>query len=292
MQQSVSLVLSSGGARGIAHIGVIEELERQGFEIKSIAGSSIGALVGGIYASGNLKVYRDWMCNLDKKAVFNLVDFTLSTNGLVKGNKVIKELKKIVPDLNIEDLPISYTAVATDIKHKKEVVFEEGSLYEAIRASISVPTVFKPYMFDGKVLIDGGVLNPIPINRVKRSNNDLLIAVDVNSPILSEKQVADKKLSTEEEVELNYFSFLMKKGFQFLPKLPAKQLNYYSLLSQTASLMIQQISAMSIEMYQPDILIKIPMNSYGPFHFYKSEEIITAGELATRSALLEFRTKK
>lgn len=292
MQQSVSLVLSSGGARGIAHIGVIEELERQGFEIKSIAGSSIGALVGGIYASGNLKVYRDWMCNLDKKAVFNLVDFTLSTNGLVKGNKVIKELKKIVPDLNIEDLPISYTAVATDIKHKKEVVFEEGSLYEAIRASISVPTVFKPYMFDGKVLIDGGVLNPIPINRIKRSNNDLLIAVDVNSPILSEKQVADKKLSTEEEVELNYFSFLMKKGFQFLPKLPAKQLNYYSLLSQTASLMIQQISAMSIEMYQPDILIKIPMNSYGPFHFYKSEEIITAGELATRSALLEFRTKK
>jgi len=292
MQQSVSLVLSSGGARGIAHIGVIEELERQGFEIKSIVGSSIGALVGGIYASGNLKVYRDWMCNLDKKAVFNLVDFTLSTNGLVKGNKVIKELKKIVPDLNIEDLPISYTAVATDIKHKKEVVFEEGSLYEAIRASISVPTVFKPYMFDGKVLIDGGVLNPIPINRVKRSNNDLLIAVDVNSPILSEKQVADKKLSTEEEVELNYFSFLMKKGFQFLPKLPAKQLNYYSLLSQTASLMIQQISAMSIEMYQPDILIKIPMNSYGPFHFYKSEEIITAGELATRSALLEFRTKK
>lgn len=292
MQQSVSLVLSSGGARGIAHIGVIEELERQGFEIKSIAGSSIGALVGGIYASGNLKVYRDWMCNLDKKAVFNLVDFTLSTNGLVKGNKVIKELKKIVPDLNIEDLPISYTAVATDIKHKKEVVFEEGSLYEAIRASISVPTVFKPYMFDGKVLIDGGVLNPIPINRVKRSNNDLLIAVDVNSPILSEKQVADKKLSTEEEVELNYFSFLMKKGFQFLPKLPAKQLNYYSLLSQTASLMIQQISAMSIEMYQPDILIKIPMNSYGPFHFYKSKEIITAGELATRSALLEFRTKK
>lgn len=292
MQQSVSLVLSSGGARGIAHIGVIEELERQGFEIKSIAGSSIGALVGGIYASGNLKVYRDWMCNLDKKAVFNLVDFTLSTNGLVKGNKVIKELKKIVPDLNIEDLPISYTAVATDIKHKKEVVFEEGSLYEAIRASISIPTVFKPYMFDGKVLIDGGVLNPIPINRVKRSNNDLLIAVDVNSPILSEKQVADKKLSTKEEVELNYFSFLMKKGFQFLPKLPAKQLNYYSLLSQTASLMIQQISAMSIEMYQPDILIKIPMNSYGPFHFYKSEEIITAGELATRSALLEFRTKK
>lgn len=292
MQQSVSLVLSSGGARGIAHIGVIEELERQGFEIKSIVGSSIGALVGGIYASGNLKVYRDWMCNLDKKAVFNLVDFTLSTNGLVKGNKVIKELKKIVPDLNIEDLPISYTAVATDIKHKKEVVFEEGSLYEAIRASISVPTVFKPYMFDGKVLIDGGVLNPIPINRVKRSNNDLLIAVDVNSPILSEKQVADKKLSTEKEVELNYFSFLMKKGFQFLPKLPAKQLNYYSLLSQTASLMIQQISAMSIEMYQPDILIKIPMNSYGPFHFYKSEEIITAGELATRSALLEFRTKK
>jgi len=290
LKPSVSLVLSSGGARGVAHIGVIEEIERQGFEIKSIAGSSIGALVGGIYASGNLKVYRDWMCNLDRKAVFNLMDFTISTNGLVKGNRVIKELKKIVPDVNIEDLPISYTAVATDIKNKKEVVFENGSLYEAIRSSISIPTIFKPCRIEDMLLIDGGILNPIPINRVKRNEGDILIAVDVNSPFFPEKKVLDKRLLAD-DADLNYFTFLMKKGFRFLPKITTGQLNYYSLLSQTASLMIQQISSLSIEMCQPDILIKIPMNSYGPFLFYKSEEIINAGKLATRKAILEFQDK-
>jgi len=288
MERTVSLVLSSGGARGVAHIGVIEELERQGFKINSIAGSSMGALVGGVYASGNLQIFREWICDLDKKAVFNLVDFALSTNGLVKGNKIIRELKKIIPDLNIEDLPLNFTAVATDIKNKKEVLFETGSLYEAIRASISIPTVFKPCMVEGMVLIDGGVLNPLPINRVKRNNNDLLIAVDVNSPVLFEKHVAVKKTSTK-EIELNYFTFLMNKGFRFLPKFTGTQLNYYTLLSQTASLMIQQISALTIEKHKPDILIKIPMNSYGPFHFYKSEEIIKAGELATRKALEEFQ---
>jgi len=293
LKQSVSLVLSSGGARGVAHIGVIEELERQGFEIKSIAGSSMGALVGGIYASGNLKVYRDWMCNLDKKAVFNLIDFTISTNGLVKGNKIIKELKKIVPDVPIEDLPVVYSAIATDIKNRKEVVFERGSLYEAIRASISIPTVFKPYKLDGRVLIDGGVLNPLPLNRVRRSAGDLLIAVDVSSPIIpSEKNIGSKKSSGEHENELNYFSFVWKAGIQLLPKISMDSLNYYTLLSESGSLMVEQISALTIEMYRPDILIKIPVNAYGAFHFYKSGEIIEAGELATRNALSEFQLKK
>jgi NTE family protein len=291
MKPSVSLVLSSGGARGVAHIGVIEELERQGFEIRSISGSSMGALVGGIYASGNLQVFRDWMCKLDKKAVFNLVDFTISTNGLVKGNKVIKELKKLVPDENIENLPIFFTAVATDIRNKKEVVFDKGSLFEAIRASISVPTVFKPCNLDGMLLIDGGVVNPLPINRVKRRKNDLLIAVDVSAPMSLTEDAPDEKSLINENNELSYFSFLLKKRFRFLPKITGDQLNYYTLLSQSGSMMVQQISAMSIEMHQPDILIQIPINSYGPFHFYKSEEIIEAGKLATQFALTELQVK-
>ncbi len=292
MKQTVSLVLSGGGARGVAHIGVIEELERQGFEIKSIAGTSMGSLVGGIYASGNLKVYRDWMCKLDKKAVFKLMDFTLGTNGIVKGNKVIKELEKIVPDVNIENLPISYTAVATDIKNKKEIVFEKGSLYEAIRASISIPTFFTPFKLGEMILIDGGILNPIPINRVKRSKNDLLIAVDVNAPISPEEQIEIKKTVEKKEDELTIFSFLLKKKIFFFPKSIGEDLNYYSLLTESANLMIQQISAMTIAMYHPDIIIRIPINSYGPFHFYKSDEIIRSGELATQKALIDFQVKK
>ena len=282
MYPPVSLVLSSGGARGVAHIGVIEELERQGFEIKSIAGSSMGALVGGIYASGNLQVYREWMCKLDKKAVFNLIDFTLSTNGLVKGNKIIKELKNIVPDEKIEDLPIYFSAIATDIKNKKEIIFDKGSLYEAIRASISIPTVFKPCKQNGMVLIDGGVLNPLPINRVKRMKDDIVIVVNVNAAPQNEIHDLIKKRRNDDNDDLNYLSFLMKKGFQYLPKMPENQLNYYTLLSQSGSLMIQQLSAMTLEMYKPDILIQIPINSYGPYHFYKSEEIIEVGAIATQ----------
>jgi len=288
MKQQIALVLSSGGARGVAHIGVIEEIERQGFEIKSIAGTSIGALVGGIYASGNLKIYRNWMCKLEKRDVFNLMDFTLSTNGLIKGNKVIRELKKMIPDMNIEDLPISYAAVAVDIKNKKEIVFEKGSLYDAIRASISIPTVITPFKLDEMVLIDGGVMNPVPINRVKRSKNDLLIVVDVSSPILSEKQITNKNASNKEMNELNYLSFIKEKVNHILPKINGNQYNYYTLLSQSASLMIQQISAMTIEMYKPDVLIKIPMNSYGPFHFYKSDEIIKSGEIAAKKAISKY----
>lgn len=291
MKPTVSLVLSSGGARGVAHIGVIEELERQGFEINSIAGSSMGALVGGIYASGNLPVFRDWMCKLDKKAVFNLVDFTVSTNGLVKGNKVIKELQKLVPDENIENLPISFTAVATDIRYKKEIVFDKGSLFEAIRASISIPTVFKPCNLDGMLLIDGGVINPLPINRVERRKNDILIVVDVSGPLSSTEDAPEVESLINGNNELSYFSFLIKKGFRFLPKITGDQLNYYTLLSQSGSMMVQQISAMSIEMHKPDILIQIPINSYGPFHFYKSEQIIEAGKLATQLALNELQVK-
>ena len=183
MKKTVSLVLSSGGARGIAHIGVIEELENRGYTIGSVSGTSMGALVGGIYAAGGLKLLKEWMLTLDRLEVFSLVDFTLTRSGMVKGEKVLKEMRKLIPDKNIEDFSISYTAIATDIINDKEVVFDKGSLYNAIRASISIPTVFTPFEHQGVKMVDGGVINPIPLNRVKRSENDLVVAVDVNARI-------------------------------------------------------------------------------------------------------------
>lgn len=292
MKKTVSLVLSSGGARGVAHIGVIEELERQGFEISSIAGTSMGALVGGIYASGKLKEYRNWMCLLDKKDVFNLVDFTLSTNGLVKGKRIISELKRIVPDVNIEDLQISFTAVAVDIKNRKEIIFNTGSLYNAIRASISIPTVFTPFKLDGMVLVDGGVINPTPINRVKRSKNDILIVVDVSSLTFTDNEKEKKKKEKRDDSELNVFSLLKEKGFNLLANDKRESLNYYTLLTQSSNLMIQQISNLTIKMYQPDILVRVPLDSIGSFQYYKSKKIIELGELAARNALLEYFAKR
>jgi NTE family protein len=289
MKKPVSLVLSSGGARGIAHIGVIEELEYQGFEIKSIAGSSMGALVGGIYASGNLPNFRDWICKLDKKAVFNLIDFTLSSNGLVKGNKVIKEINKLVPDVNIEDLHISFKAVATDIINKKEIIIEKGSLIDAIRASISIPTVFTPFKLNELILVDGGVLNPLPVNRVERNDNDLLIAVDVNADFALEKPTNTHNISNNEaQSEWHYFPFIKKKGFISTAKDSEKQLNYYTLIYKTAVMMMQQISKMSKEMYKPDIVIDIPINTYGAFQFYNADEIIELGKKAAQKALAAY----
>ncbi len=283
------MVLSSGGARGMAHIGVIEELERQGFEITSIAGSSMGALVGGMHASGNLQAYRDWMCNLDKMALFNLVDFTMSASGLVKGSKVINALKHIVPDISIEELPIAFTAVATDIRNHREVVFDRGSLFEAIRASISIPTVFIPFMLDEMVLIDGGVLNPLPLNRVRRSKGDLLVAVDLNAHLPVEKSGSAGDGEDHAENESAIISFIRKKGLQFFPKHEDDQLNYYSLLTQSVGMMVEQLTSLTVEMCHPDILISIPKESYGTFDFHKSEEITRAGEVAAKLALDNFR---
>lgn len=290
MGKSVSLVLSSGSARGVAHIGVIEALTEQGFEIKSIAGSSMGALVGGIYASGNMDVFKSWICNLDKKSVLNLVDFTLSSTGLVKGERIIQELLKMIPDVNIEALPIPFRAIATDIKNRKEVIFEGGSLFEAIRASISIPTVFKPFHYNEMILIDGGVLNPIPINRVIRIPNDVLVAVDVSAPVSrGSKSTSEADIIVD---KLNCFSIIRENGYRFLPTNDWKKNNYYTILSQSASMMTHQISALSMKAFPPDILIRIPEDSFESYQFHKSAEIIEMGKVAAKKALLEFSEKK
>ena len=180
-KRRVALVLAGGGARGVAHIGAIEELERQGFEISAVAGTSMGALVGGVYASGYLEPFKEWMRALDKYKVFSLVDFALSTEGLVKGDRVMEAMKELVPDVQIERMPVPFAAVAADLLTGDEVVLDSAGLYDAIRASISIPSVFRPVHRDGRVLVDGGTVNPLPLNRVRREEGDLLVAVDVSA---------------------------------------------------------------------------------------------------------------
>ena len=160
---SVSLVLGSGGARGYAHIGAIEELLAQGYDIRCIAGSSMGALIGGVYAAGQLDAYRDWAKALQRFDVLRLLDWTFSGGGLIKGDRIIAKLKDLIGEVSIEDLPLSYTAVAVDLMAQREVWFSRGSLFEAIRASIAIPTIFRPHHYQGRTLVDGGLLNPVPI---------------------------------------------------------------------------------------------------------------------------------
>ena len=180
MEKNVALALSSGGPRGFAYIGAIEVLQERGYTITSVSGTSAGALVGGIFAAGGMDAFKQWLCALDPVQVVKLMDFTPSRNYLVKGDKVIRAIKSRVPDVRIEDLPIPFTAVATDLFTGEEVVFREGPLFDAIRASISIPSMFRPVKWQGRTLVDGGLVTTFPLNRVERRDGDILVGFNVN----------------------------------------------------------------------------------------------------------------
>lgn len=180
MKKRVALVLGSGGARGYAHIGVIEEIERRGYDIACIAGCSMGAVVGGIYAAGKLNEYRNWIESLDYLDVLRLVDVSFRL-GAIRGEKVFGQIRKIVGEINIEELRIPYTAVATDLTNQQEIWFQEGCLHQAMRASAAIPSLFTPVMQGNRMLVDGGLLNPLPIVPVVSSHCDLIIAVNLNA---------------------------------------------------------------------------------------------------------------
>ena len=180
MTQRVALVLGSGGARGYAHIGVIEELEARGYNIACIAGCSMGAVIGGIYAAGKLKEYRDWTQSLDYLDVLRLLDVSFRL-GAIRGEKVFGKIREIVGEVNIEDLSIPFTAVATDLTNQQEIWFQEGCLHQAMRASAAIPSLFTPVIQGKRMLVDGGLINPLPIVPVVSSHCDLIIAVNLNS---------------------------------------------------------------------------------------------------------------
>lgn len=241
--KDIALALSSGGARGLAHIGVIEELEAQGYHITSMAGCSMGALIGGVYAAGKLEEFRDWMKTIDKKKMLELTDFSLSLNHLVKGTRIIKAIMEFVPDVRIEDLPIPYCAVATDWISGREVVIDKGSLFEAIRASISLPTFYEPVRRDGMILIDGGVVNPIPMNRVQRHEGDLLVGVDVSG---HDYKAQWEKMQKQAEKQKHDKSLKAKLLDMIIPD--NIEFNYYTLLSRTSSIMIRQNSLLMAQL--------------------------------------------
>ena len=290
MKQKVALVLSGGGARGLAHIGVIEELESQGYEITSIAGTSMGSMVGGVYALGKMEEFKEWGYSLDKRKVFALVDFTLSKQGLIKGDRVLKKMRDFIPDTLIEDLPLPYAAVAVDLIHKKEVVFREGSLYHAIRASIAIPSVLTPVKGEHSLLVDGGVLNNIPMNHIQRSDGDILVAVNVNAdvpvyrPLIPDND-ASKKHSLYQEKIKEFYSDLLKKH---PPEDEDANLGYFSLLTRTIDLMTMQMSELALQRYHPDMVVEISHESCSIFDFYKAEEMVETGRQVARATLASF----
>ena len=285
--KDVALALSSGGARGLAHIGAIEELESNGYHITSIAGCSMGALIGGVYAAGKLEEFREWMKTIDRKKMLELTDFSFSINHLVKGNRIIEAIMDFVPDIAIEELPIPYCAVATDLKAGREVVIDKGSLFEAIRASISLPSFYEPVQRDDMILIDGGVINPIPLNRVKRNDGDILVGVDVSGHDYKSQWDEMHRLT---EWQKNDNSLKAKILDKLIPD--NIEFNYYTVLSRTSSLMIRQNSILMAKLMKPEMLIDIQMNRYGTFDFDKSEKLVTIGRQKTAQAILAMNQKR
>ena len=285
MAKDVALALSSGGARGLAHIGAIEELEAQGYHITSIAGCSMGALIGGVYAAGKLSEFREWMKTVDRKKMLELTDFSLSLNHIVKGNRIIEAIMEFVPDMAIEDLPIPFCAVATDWKAGREVVLNNGGLFEAIRASISLPSFYEPVQRDGMILIDGGVVNPIPMNRVMRKEGDILVGVDVSG---HDYKAQWEKMNKLTQMQKNDNSLKAKLLDLIIPD--NIEFNYYTLLSRTSSLMIRQNSILMAQLMKPEILVDIQMSRYTTFDFDKSEKLIAIGRQKTMHAINNYKT--
>lgn len=283
--RTVSLVLGSGGARGYAHIGVINWLEDNGYEIRSIVGCSMGAVIGGIHALGKLQEYRDWVCGIDKMDVFRLLDFSLGEGGLVKGQKIMNALKQFMEDRMIEDLPIRFTAVASDLENEKEVWINHGNVFEAIRASIALPLFFTPYRHNDLYLLDGGILNPVPIAPTFQDETDLTIAVN-----LAGQPVIEFSEAGEEEEEEGIAGRLLSGLHHFLRTLRTTssikgQLGMYDVINRSVDAMQGTIARQKIAAYPPDILVEIPRNLCGILEFDRAQEIIDAGYRAAEEQI-------
>lgn len=296
--KSISLVLGSGGARGLAHIGVIQVLEEHGYHIRSISGSSMGALIGGIYAAGELETYREWVCSLGTLDVLRLLDFSFSGSSLFKGEKIIETLRELIGPREIEDLPLTFTAVATDLDANKEVWISNGSLFEAIRASIAFPTVFSAVNYRGRTLVDGGLLNPIPIAPTLRDTTSMTIAVSLSgsatqSPVPLE---TIKKIEAEPELEPVRNGY-HQKILDFIDTLQSRNHHdkdddsgFIDVISKSIDAMQSTISRLKLATYSPDLLIEIPKNACTIYEFDRARELIEIGRCEAEEVLTKMKT--
>ncbi len=275
---TVSLVLGSGGARGLAHIGVIEWLESNGYAIRSIAGTSMGALIGGIYAAGELDTYASWVRALERRDVIRLLDISFRPGGLFKGERIISALRELVGDHRIEDLPMAYTAVATDLGSGKEVWLSRGPLFDAIRASIAIPTVFTPHVVGGRELLDGGLVNPVPIAPTLRDHTDMTVAVNLSGapdPTLAEpddEPVASSQSPYRRRVEA-FVTDLQAK----MPLAGRQDRGLLEIITRSFETMQSTVARLKLAANHPDAVITIPRNTCRFFEFDRAEELIAVG---------------
>jgi NTE family protein len=294
LTKAVRLVLGSGGARGFAHIGAIREIEKRGYEIKSVIGCSVGAIVGGYYCAGKLDKFEEWVCSLSEWDVVRYMDFSLfSKNGIMRGDLLTETMRELVGDQRIEDLPISFSAVATNLNDHKEVWLTRGDLFDAIRASMAIPGLMTPKEIDGKTLVDGGLLNPLPGAPTYLDGTQFTIAISLagrevdepfgpNPPEPNESSIDRYRNSIDE-----FFGSVQDK----LGLDPKKQkddkaeLGVSGVMLEAFDAMQQTIARYRLAAYPPDILIEIPNNVCRTLEVYKARQLIHAGEYWARETI-------
>jgi len=280
--KTVSLVLGSGGARGLAHIGVIRVIEEKGLEIKSIAGSSIGALIGGIYAAGKLDDYESWVRGLSKLEIVNMLDIAWEGGGLVKGDRIIGKMVDLVGERQIEDLAIRFTAVATELETGREVWISKGPLFDAIRSSISLPLFFTPVKRRQNLLIDGGVVNPVPIAPTFDDETDMTIAVNLGGGPQRETSEEDdgpeeSRAEAQHEQAGGRLQALKRRIRHLFSLGPSADIGAYDVAYQAFDAMQSTIARQKLAAYPPDLVIEIPRDACGTLEFHRAAEMIDLG---------------
>lgn len=286
MAKTISLVLGSGGARGLVHVGIIRWLIEHGYQIQSISGCSIGALIGGVYAAGKLDEFEEWVTSIDQTDMAMMLDFSWQSSGMFKGDKIIDTLRELIGEISIEELPIPYTAVAANVADEKEVWLQSGSLFDAIRASISLPLFFTPHVIRGEELIDGGVLNPVPIAPTFGDKTDCTLAVNLGGePETVKPETTPAALPMKE-------SNLHEKVVHFIDNLGSSvkskmTFNFaaYDIANQAFDAMQSTIARQKLAAYPADITLEIPRNACGTLEFDRSQEMIDRGYHLAQSKL-------
>jgi NTE family protein len=312
----VALALGSGGARGYAHIGVVQVLVERGYEVVSVAGTSMGALVGGLHAAGQLEAYTEWVTGLSQRDVLRLLDPSIKAPGAIRADKILSRVGELLGGVRIEDLPVSYTAVATDLLARKEVWFQEGPLDAAIRASIALPSIITPVMLNGRLLADGGLMNPLPIAPTAASNAELTVGVTLSGdagghtgrapahesaearPIeewaerfrRTAAQVLDRDLVRLIAARLtggrsttpgNASEEIEDEVFGTLPP----GLRTLDVMELSLDAMQSLVARYRLAGYPPDLLVTIPKTACRTLDFHKAGEMITLGRELTEAAL-------
>lgn len=291
----VALVLGSGGARGYAHMGVIAELLARGHEVVTVAGTSMGALVGALLAAGKLDTFEQWAVGLTQRDVLRLVDPTLTGPGMVKADRVLAEVSRMLDGAQIEDLPIPFTAVATDLTNHREVWFQRGPADVAIRASIAIPSLITPVLMDGRLLADGGITNPVPVEPTVAVASDITIAVDLSGPSMSTPGIRKTTEPQEEETQpTSWMRAASQAAKRLIRTTPEVAIPTYSTLPDdvrlvdvvTSSLdtMKRMIARFRLAANPPDVLVEIPIDLCSTYDFHRAAYASRVGRQLAQEA--------